>query len=84
MAVPSLEGRGAPQLEETEHLNMEFANEDLLHQFDKDPLESTPLNVEFPSSPVAPTIVMASPSIARGEILKDVIPIEVTPLRKKL
>ena len=27
-----------PQLEEIEHLNMEFANEDLLHHFNEDPL----------------------------------------------
>ena len=38
MDAPSFEGHGAPQLEEIGHLNVEFANEDLLHHFDEDPL----------------------------------------------
>ena len=41
----------------------------------KIPLESTPLDVEFPSSPITPTIVKANPSIPRGEALENVIPL---------
>ena len=58
MAAPSLEGHGAPQLEETENLNVEFVDEDLPHQFNENPLELTSLDVEFPSSRVATTIVI--------------------------
>ena len=40
VAAPSLEGHGSPppKLEETEHPNMEFVDEDLLHHFNEDPL----------------------------------------------
>ena len=64
------------------HPIVESAEEELLHNVD--PLESTSLDVEFPSSPVTPTMVTANPSIVRDEVLEDVIPLEVTPLRSNL
>ena len=71
-----------PQLEENMPPNVEPIEEDLLDHFNEDPLESTPLDVEFSSSPITPTIVVANPSIVRGEVPEDVIPLEATPLRR--
>lgn len=82
-AILAMEVQGAPQLEETLYPSMESAEEDLLHQYNEDALDSTPLDVVFPYSPLTLTIVIANPSIIRGEVLEGVIPLDFTPLRSR-
>ena len=64
MDTPSFEGCAAPQLEEAKHLHVESPDEDMFHPFSEDPLESSPLDLEVPSSLVATKIVIPIPSIA--------------------
>lgn len=55
---------------------MDSRDEDSFHQFNEDPSESSPLNVEVPSPYTDSANVEAISSLAGSEVPKDLIPLE--------
>ena len=90
VTAPSLKDMVPPSWKKLSILTWSLLMKTYFITLTKIPLESTHLDVEFLSSPVTPAIVIANPSIPRGEVLEDLevpaiitltkIPLESTPL----